>query len=405
MPDRRICLTAFLGNFYAERGFAEQGKLQAARNEPDRSPLQGEEAMATVASGLLVWLALAGAKPQEEPPPENLAAGVEVEFRSLRSWYLLAEPVVFLVRIKNTADRRIHLRSIHLDSTEPEINIYVSRNGKTFRRRVLGLLGHAKIVRQDIHLNPGEEKIYILRVLYDHRQRSRLAFPECGVFHVKAALPLILVFKKNNAVKVLRLWRTTETIRIAVVRPVGPEKTTHDHLTDKKMLAFVQLGIADKKTLASAIRIAQEARGNPYYDDLLWALRQYYQYRNCYGTREPFPEREALERLLGIRHVNSDVLTARGTHSADRRLDFQQVTLDPGRVELRRLFEQVTLQTGTPLSLGHSLSTLSEIKISGGVFSLRQFMQTVAEPGFTTWVRHGNGYRLEAVPRAENPRP
>ncbi len=166
------------------------------------------------------------------------------------------------------------------------------------------------------------------------------------------------------------------------------------------MLYFLQFGRplrSDRQTVKRAVEILREHEEHAYYDDLVWALRAYYQNQVLHQGAKQFPERGSIRKLLAFPLMENFFSATGGSIGYDRRLWFRQVVLEAGSFTLDELLQRATRQTGVVLSRDRSISGDSRIDYPGGVLSLRQFMRQLSEVG-TGWVRHGDGYRLVVVP-------
>ncbi|MBW3597048.1 MAG: hypothetical protein KY475_07205, partial [Planctomycetes bacterium] len=77
---------------------------------------------------------------------------------------------------------------------ESEIEIYISDDGKNFRKWTLPIVWTVNIgQRQPELLAPNESRCYMRRVLVDEDRKSKLAFERPGAYWIKVVFPLVTV--------------------------------------------------------------------------------------------------------------------------------------------------------------------------------------------------------------------
>jgi hypothetical protein len=118
------------------------------------------------------------------------ASKVEVVLVPTSDEYVLGQPVAVAVAVKNVSKETVHFRQVLVERVNPEVYIYLSKDGVSFEKYVMGVFPDVEAVRRTIALKPGECEIYRLRILYAYYPESHLAFSVRGKYDIKATFPL-----------------------------------------------------------------------------------------------------------------------------------------------------------------------------------------------------------------------
>jgi len=323
----------------------------------------------------------------------------ELEIATWKSGYVLGEPVVLTVFVKNAT--REPLRVWPDAIRHQMIAIELSEDGKHFRPiEISGRI--INVGTASVTLLPGEKKGYVFRILVSEKwfnnspKEKKAGAEEAGRF---------LFLKRPGRYFVRARMRSrpsvvTARLSVRVEPPCGESAVVWSKIREPAMLYFLQFGRplrSDWRTVKRAVEVLREHEEHAYYDDLVWALRAYYHNQVLHQGARQFPERESIRKLLALPLMENFFSATGGRIGYDRRLRLRQVILEAGSFTLDELLQKATRQTGVVLSRERSITGDSRIDYPGGVLSLRQFMRQLSEVG-NGWVRHGDGYRLVVVP-------
>jgi len=358
---------------------------------------------------LLLSLCLLVALPGSVP-------ALEVAIKPISIVYTQGTMVKLRVTVTNNSDRPVQ---VWIDALKNQIQFEIyppkARRAKLYAPWMPYTICVMPMTEE---LLPGKSKSYYLRLYYftclergeDWNQR-REVFSSPGSYRVRAVYPFYPNRRGNSVTGKDTAFGKRQDVRsnavpIRIMAPSDKDAAVFQRMKEASLLSFVQLGkvsgASKAQVLDEAIRLVEEFPDSVYTPDLLWALRQRYHYRIWYQGDKPFPQREQIRRLLGLPPGEAVISIKEDRGLRDRRLDLTQVELYSGTLSLEKCLEVASRQTGVPLHVAPEISRLSSFTVSDGVrirvFSLRQLMQALAEPGRTVWVRHGDGYRLEALP-------
>lgn len=322
-----------------------------------------------------------------------------VDLASPKYEYVVGEPVLLSIRVRSVNPRPV---PVYVDALRWQISVFISYSGGPYERFDPGIRFARNFLPPIKLIDMFETKRYTLPVLYSKNYsnpaRSGLAFPKPGIYKIKIQYP---IFGSKSRVEI-----PSKPIEVRIRQPKGVDAKAWRLLNKPDLLYFVQRIEAHSseeadRYAAELVEILETIPRSSYRDDLLSVLRRYYYGRIWSGRGEPCPKQEKLRKLLNVMSHRSLSFRFRRrppVHAVDRRLDVRQVTLPEGTVELRTLLTQASLQTGVSLELGVRVGG-GTLETWGDCLSLGQFMQMLAEPGRTMWVRDGDGYVLEHVPK------
>ena len=220
---------------------------------------------------------------------------VHVELHSASGEYVLGEPVVLRLAVKNLGDEDIRT---WVDLLVYQIKVYIASEGKDF-----SLYKQGEHVIYEVHpstmpLEPRQSKAYVLRVLCTFyftdtlERRSELAFPEPGTYLVRARYPLY-----NTAQEI-----ESNTIAIRIKPRRGVDAKLWQQIGDKEFWHFVQRGYPPHLNKDIPLRAAELVNSVPhssYHDGLRWALAEFYlRYAGMPETRLSEEEKRLIERAL-----------------------------------------------------------------------------------------------------------
>ena len=319
---------------------------------------------------------------------------LQAVIKTNKNKYVVGEPVFVTAMVQNIANKPLKVLS---DILQWQMDILIAKEGGKFQRFRRGQadLVYKEVSPAAVELKPGEKKYYVFLVLYtyyrDNREPPRLAFPRPGKYTIKVRTRVYGEYK--NRIE-------SNTIQVTVLAPKGVDLDVWKQLNDPEYLFFLQsweeCPDRDRYALRTAT-VLNATADSSYHVGLRAVLRQYYAHNYW---RLPWQKRALICRALNLQ-VCSLFLVPDGPKGRlwwDIRVRERQVSFSSGRYEISKVLEKATWQTGVPLDPGDFTSLINSVELLGGTYSLEQFMQMLAQPGWAVWVRRGDGYRLEALP-------
>ncbi|MHC4405822.1 MAG: hypothetical protein ACYTG0_39760 [Planctomycetota bacterium] len=309
---------------------------------------------------------------------------LQVTLTSTTEEYVLGEPVRLFVSVKNVTDRPVEAWKWLVEGTEPEIQVFISTDGKQFAKYSGGAFGFSDYPRETEVIDPGKSTDYSLRVLYAHKPANRLAFGEPRTYWIKAQYPLV----NSDSVR-RRMARTlfdSNTIAIDVKEPEGADAEVWEIVQTPEFLRFLQTGYVpreDGDLVGKAAELLKSAPESSYAEALKYALRKRYD-----RLRPP---------ALGIEEPPKKTF-----FPDDARLGVEVTYHFPEFTPLEEMLREITKQSGVPLSLAPELRVRS-LKCGPKTWTVRKSMALLAAP-YRKWVRQGDGYHLMPDPEKEEER-
>lgn len=247
---------------------------------------------------------------------------VSVTLTSPRYEYLLGEPVILEVTVRNEMTEEIKAFEIFVKNVEPEIEVYFSQDGKTFQEYEIGIYPAHNIERRVKTLKPGEVWKYELRVLYTHKNPSGLVFEQPGIYFLKVIYPLWWAKSKDRLRKILKI--PSNVIQVQILQPTGVDAQVWAQIKSNEFLYFIQSGmvkleweevekvksikgrLTDKdwvekeygKTVAKVVEVLRSFPESRYHPVLRDALRVFYEKNKFKLTPE---QAQTLHLVLGIK--------------------------------------------------------------------------------------------------------
>lgn len=247
---------------------------------------------------------------------------VSVTLTSPRYEYLLGEPVILEVAVRNDMTDTIKAFEVFVKNVEPEIKVYFSQDGQTFQEYEIGIYLIHRMSRRIKILKPGEVWKYELRVLYTLKNPSGLAFEQPGIYFLKVIYPLWWAESKDRLREILKF--PSNVIRVQILQPTGLDEKVWERIKSNEFLYFIQSGwvkleweevekfksvkgrLTDKdwvemwygKTVVKVIEVLQSFPESRYHPTLREALRLFYEANKFKLTSEQV---KTLRSVLGIR--------------------------------------------------------------------------------------------------------
>lgn len=325
---------------------------------------------------------------------------LKVRLTTPKKDYVLGESVPLRVTVKNTSNKTLKTWSVDL---KWEIGINISRDGNTFKQFTRGTFTDAEVETPVEPLKPRAEKRYFFRVLYTFyrkqtpERRSRLAFDKPGEYFVQVRYPL---FPKREMFE-------SNTIRIRITQPKGADAKVWEVLNEPEFLYFLQSGLVpkqDQKFPLKTANLLHSVESSSYHPALRYTLQRYY--HRLPNPRPGFGDvkhGKLFRSALGIEEELVAIVPLLRTRPLSyRKLDVQRVTYHfPNYTLLKEVLDEISRQTGVSLKLGPGIHETSRFRSVRKSVTLREFMQTLVDPGLTTWVHEDNGFRLISVKDAK----
>lgn len=323
------------------------------------------------------------------------AQALRIELSALKSECVIGEPVVLSVTVWNESESEI---PAWIDLLSNQIQIWIARDDAPFVQYVKGVGAIPLVIPEVRPIAPGGSKVYVIRVLARFRPArarrlaAQLAFPEVGEYAIKARYPLYpdrKMFESN-------------TIRIQICERTGVEAQIWAQIDEPRFLCFLQTGEYWGEGREHALKAAELLTSFPdsrYHAALRYALGQDYHTRRWDVPGSDDVEHDKLYRRALALEEELLLNIPRSQAALERRLDLRRVEYHfPEYTPIHQVMKEATRQTGVSLKLGAGISRSSRFRSDRKDVSLRQFMQTLIDPGRSTWVRDGEGYRLIAMP-------
>lgn len=330
----------------------------------------------------------------------DLEPKVQVEVVTPKTVYVLGEPVLLDLVVTNNSDRDVRMRDVLADPSValPHIQVYLSSDGASRMwwptDCVAEYIGEPKLI------HPGTSRCYRLRVLYDYKTPTHLAFARPGRYSVKVNFPLALIAADGRVrTRELRL----NAIEVDVRAPEGRDRAFWEEIQQDAFLRLLQFGLGPKEP---ALKVAKWLLSIPqtrYHDDLRWSLAKYYYKQRWYHHRLAEDEMELLREALSLKgHPEFPCATPQGL--ADERLEYNYASgyqTNMGMYELKQRLATLSKETGVLLRSELPLGESWDLRRTPEPVRLRTLMQWMVDPGRTAWFRDGDGYVLKLIERPE----
>lgn len=328
---------------------------------------------------------------------ETLPLRVTLETPNNR--YVLGELICLQIAVENIGTRPVDTRNVVTDFVEPENKNFTSATGEVFNQYVAAVFNPASVTRTIVTLAPGKPRRYLLRVLYSENSPGKLAFSEPGNYWIKVRYPHV------DPATNQRTEIESNAIRLEIRKPHGSEEQIWEVIKDPEYIRFLHAGFASERHQDVPAREARllAAKGGTCYDSTLRnALGIYYHDRRFNDRNPDIEDGYLLRRVLNQKEeLISDV---RGAPDWDHRLFQQRVAYAAqSGSTISEALAAAEKQTAVALTLAPEVSSRSAFHTSPIDVTLYRFMQLLVDPGRTTWLRDGNGYRL--APIEDTPQP
>lgn len=332
---------------------------------------------------------------QSAPGATDEVRSLKLTIRAPREKYLLGEPVPLRGALRNVGKEPFTELRADLPIRHPALDIVVSQDGIHFGEPLRIIGGGGKVKRKRDTLEPDQEWVFDLRVLYTHSHLTRLAFESAGQHFIKVGYPLMSRGKGQRVVV------ESNVLRVVVVEPKGDDRKVWDQIDRPEFLRFLESGRAEPSHPEIPRQAVELVRAFPqcgYQEALRHALREYYDARRGGLSADPElplpPDLDEIRRLLGI--PKEPV----GPFPDDRRLEVKVTFHFPEQTPLEEVLALISRQAGVPLRLSPDLQirTMSTVP---SAMPLRRFMRQM--DGLQTgWIREEDGgYRLVPVVRPD----
>jgi hypothetical protein len=319
---------------------------------------------------------------------------IDVTLASLSREYVLGQPVLLTVTVRNVSEQTIEARKVYVEGyVEPEITVYTSKDGQSFDKYVMGGWNVYFFDRGPEILKPGASLRYDLRALYASNRSAHLAFHTPGRYWVKVCYPLNTHTPSGGSKQEAF---DSNVVEITVDEPRNADAKLWGIVHEPPFLYFLQTGYVreeNSRVPAEAVKLLLSVPDSSYHAGIKWALNTYYKKQiHAIGQRkaQEDPEMEAIREALGI---PKDI----GPFPEDERLDVEITYRFDDWTPLEKAFEEISRLSGVALRFAPELRVR---RISGGTTrtkTLRQFMDE-HDAYKAEWVPNGDGYML--VPAA-----
>ncbi len=316
-------------------------------------------------------------------------AQVSVSLSTPHNSYLIAEPVVLDISVRNDGTRIARGYRPPPDYLE----IYISEKGKP--HSIIDQTGLTKtLLWKAATLEPSRPWLYQLRAMHNIRRSTDgsvlldLAFPKPGIYLVDVRVPIQATFA--DGAKLDGYYRSN---LIEVHIDASNEEDVDVQLAIRgsefgRFLRTGQLLSLDKSTLMDAAHLLEIHPASGYRDALRWSLNEYYRH-DLQPRRASDPQREAIRRVLGL--PDDRVAPDDPRLDAPVVLEYLQPTL------LRRVFDDLRRQVDVPLDASPQFDLPNRgMTCDRKEQSLRDALTEMIVTGSAAWVRRGAGYYVYA---------
>ena len=333
---------------------------------------------------------------------------VSIRIEPMSKEYLLGQRVELLMTITNVSNEAITLWKLVEQSfdvqCEPEAKRFISFDGEEFEEYATGIYHtDCSITRSLVTLEPRQSTFARLHFVYI-RDGRRFGTDGGGwLFHgegkrwLKVRCPIVVCPIGHDPE---RIEVESNTTAIRIQEPVADEALVFEQLLDPNIAYFLQSSLVPDGAGDVPRHAAKVLKLHPdsVYADALWeALALYYH-------RVPRPkdarERALIREALGIEE-EVEIGLIKNKFLSDGWLDVRRVTFDFAEGKrLDEALENISRQAAISLRSAPDVWT-GTIRATKRTVTVRQFMQSLVDPGRTMWVREDDGYVLSPVPGIE----
>lgn len=330
--------------------------------------------------------------------------------------YVLGQPVPLTVVLENAGETAVELRESSIEAVEPNVQMFRGREGEDLVRLPLSGDLVPSVGQETRVLGGRSRRYYTVRVLYHRESANRLAFAEPGRYRIKAG------YSRHKGAVPPHDVLESNTITIEVGQPQGADAEVWTKLKRPAFLYFLQTCVvltndpeiwakfggpgysaflqpSDRIPVEAAELVLEQPTGS-YAAGLRHALGRYYYFRKHYLTPgKPLDREDLLRDALGLdNELQLGIVFPSLVHpEMDYRLFNQRVRYHYAEeTPVQKVLEEATLQTGVPLSVSREILS-GRFRSERKDVTLFEFLKAFLYPGWTTWVRDGDGYRLEGI--------
>jgi hypothetical protein len=306
---------------------------------------------------------------------------VSVRLVAPRTDYLVGEPVLLDVVVRNISDSKLAAYNVGYDGYEHITEIFISKREK-FNKF---LFNEFTCLEPSVYtLGPGESSNNPVRLLFGRAGRKRpagLAFAEPGTFTVKVVYPLLLVGDQ-------RVYRIeSNPVQVTINAPVGADNEVWRRIRSPEVFDFLQFddGPEQERAVVKIVEALRASPGSRYKASFEPALRRFFERRE--DLLAP-ADRRKIRELLDV--PESDLFPE------DERLD-AVVQLESANAPIGVFLESLSRQSRVRLSASGEVGMRSWHS-SRQTAVLRNEMESLSQCMKASWKRHGSGYVLSREP-------
>lgn len=329
----------------------------------------------------------------EKSAAEN-PEGIQITVRPNKEKYLIGEPVMLTVSVKNNTQEEV---TVWVPALKNQIDIIVYGNGyKPFHPGDRNA-DTFKIVPSTEPLPKGAATDYRFTLLYSYGsaepEKDNLAFPIKGTYCIQAKYPLFPGRKMVDS----------GLAHITVEKPTGSDAKVWKKLNDPSMLRFLQsvkLGEDEDDIPVELANLLERFPQSGYAESLKRVLRYYYEQKAHSMSPETLKADPFMTKLRKLCDI--ELKEDPGLFPDDMRLDVKIQYHFPKPTPIVDVLSEISEQSDVPLEVHEALKirTSKSIPITT---TLREFMQNKAAYK-AKWIKEGDGYKLiPDPPPAEAP--
>jgi hypothetical protein len=304
--------------------------------------------------------------------------------------YLLGEPVVLELALRNTSKEAIKLVEIFVEPLYYEATLWIARNDRTFEQFHSNAV-IPKTKRRTLVLGPGDALKYHYRVVGTPWPKFRFAFPAPGDYRVYVVYPLWVVgVQETTNIK-------SNIVAVRIKQPEGEDAKVWEELKNPSLLTLLQTESVPEgwenevRQLGKLLHTQPKSGYAPALRHLLVKLAP-----RMHGSLS-FDEATRWGEMLGIKGfawVEED--------PADNRLDAIRKDSFMKETSVGDVLKSLSKASGAMLEAPPETKAKT-IRIADSQASVRECMRTLRH--FGAWERRGDGYFLAPIqPSADKPK-
>lgn len=218
--------------------------------------------------------------PTKPPPPpdyEKTTSPLQLSLWTLKTTYLLGEPILLAGSLHNPTGSPIQEYDVHSSEELHRVGISFSRNGVEWQSYRMGLYSLPKVRWRLKTLGAGDRWVFTKRVLYSDESPSRLALGKPGKYFARISYPL----------KRARTLVRSAPVEFTIQAPEAEDLALWKVIQKPQAIRFLQTGEASEEADRLPFQLAtllKEHPGTGYAAAVRYALGIHYLTENLTET-------------------------------------------------------------------------------------------------------------------------